>query len=61
MEHFQPVDHELNADTKKKDMLGVGIFTYKIKGNEVICHSYAFEEKEGRVVGTEKVMPKELF
>ena len=58
---FQPVDHELNADTKKKDMLGVGIFTYKIKGNEVICHSYAFEEKEGRVVGTEKVMPKELF
>lgn len=58
---FQAVDHELNADTKKKNMLGVGIFTYKVKGNEVICHSYAYEEKEGSVVGTEKVMPKELF
>ena len=47
---FQAIDHELNADIKNKDMLGVGIFTYKIKGNEVICHSYAFEEKEGKFV-----------
>lgn len=58
---IQLVDHELNADTKNKNMLGIGIFTYKVKGNEVIFHAYAFEEKEGKVVGTEKVMPKELF
>jgi len=59
--HFQARDHELNADTRNKNMLGVGIFTYQVKGNEVITHSYAFEEKEGRIVGTEKIMPKELF
>lgn len=58
---FQARDHELNADTKSKKMLGVGIFTYQVKGNEVITHSYAFEEKEGKFVGTEKVMSKELF
>ena len=59
--HFQARDHKLNANTKNKNILGVGIFTYQVKGNEVITHSYAFEEKEGRVVGTEKIMPKELF
>lgn len=59
--HFYTRDHELNAYTRKKNMLGVGIFTYQVKDNKVITHSYAFEEKEGRVVGTEKVMPKELF
>lgn len=58
--NFQPMDHELNADTKN-NLLGIGIFTYKIRGNEVITYSYAFDEKEGKVVGTEKVMPKELF
>ena len=59
--HFQAIDHELNAYTKNKNMLGVGIFTYQVKGVEVVTHSYAFEEKEGRIVGTEKVIPKELF
>ncbi len=59
--HFQVRDHELNADTKNKNILGVGIFTYKVKINEVITHSYAFEEEEGRIVGIEKIMPKELF
>ena len=58
---FHATDHELNADTKSKKLLGVGIFTYSIKGNEVITHSYSYHEKEGRVIGVEKVMPKELF
>lgn len=59
--HFQAMDHELNAYTRNKNMLDVGIFTYQVKSGEVVTHSYAFEEKEGRIVGTEKVMPKELF
>ncbi len=59
--HFQAMDNELNAYTRNKNMLGVGIFTYQVKSGEVVTHSYAFEEKEGRIVGTEKVMPKELF
>lgn len=59
--NFQPVDHELNADTENNNMLGIGIFTYQVKGNLVITHSYAFEEKERKYVGTEKVMAKELF
>lgn len=59
--HFQARDHEINANTKNKKMLDIGIFTYQIKGNEVVTHSYAFEEKEGRIVGTETIMPKELF
>ena len=59
--NFHPADHELNADTNNKKILGIGIFTYQIRENEVITHSYAFHEKEGRVIGAEKVMPKELF
>lgn len=59
--HFHANDHELNADIKSGKMLGVGIFTYQVRGDEVITHSYAFHEEEGRVIGTERVMPKELF
>lgn len=58
---FHAIDHELNADIKSKKLLGVGIFTYFVKGNEVITYSYSYHEKEGRVIGVEKVMPKELF
>lgn len=58
---FHAIDHELNADTQNHKLLGVGIFTYSVKGNEVITHSYAYHEEEGRVIGIEKVMPKELF
>ena len=59
--HFQAIDHEINANTTNNNMLSIGIFTYEVKGNEVITCSYAFEEKEGRIVGREKVMPRELF
>ena len=59
--HFQAMDHELNAYARNKNMLGVGIFTYQVKGDEVVTHSYAFEEKEERIIGTEKIIPKELF
>lgn len=58
---FHAMDHELNADTKSKKLLGVGIFTYSVNGNEVITHSYSYHEKEGMVIEVEKVMPKELF
>ena len=58
---FHAIDHELNANTKSPRLLGVGIFTYSIKGNDVITHSYFYDEKEEKVIGIEKVMPKELF
>ena len=58
---FHASSHELDADTSDTNMLGIGLFTYQVKGNEVITHTYAFEEREGRIVGFEKVMPKELF
>ena len=58
---FTARDHELNADMKNKKLLGVGIFVYSEQGDEVLTHSYAYEEKEGRVVGMERVIPKELF
>ena len=58
---YHAMDHELNADTRSQNLLGIGIFTYSVKGNEVITHSYSYHEKEGRVIGIEKVMPKELF
>lgn len=58
---FHTMDHELNADIKSKKLLGVGIFTYSVKGNEVITHSYSYHEKEGKVIGVEKIFPKELF
>ena len=47
---FHAIDHELNADTQNHKLLGVGIFTYSVKGNEVITHSYSYHEKEGRVI-----------
>lgn len=58
---FHAKDHELNANTENLSLLGIGIFTYQEKGNEVIMHSYAYHEKEGKVIGTEKVIPRELF
>ena len=59
--HFIGKDHELNANIKSKKMLNIGIFTYRVKDNEVITYSYAFDEKEGKIVGTETIMPRELF
>jgi hypothetical protein len=59
--YFQARDHELNATTRNRNMLNIGIFTYQVKDNEVIICSYGFEEKEGKTIGTEKVIPIELF
>ena len=58
---FHAIDHELNADNENEKLLGIGIFTYSVKGNNVITHSYSYHEKEKRVIGIEKVMPKKLF
>ena len=43
---FHPMDHELNADTKDKSLLGIGIFVYKRENGIVTLNSYAYEEKE---------------
>ena len=58
---FQVGCHDINTIIKNGNLLGVGLFVYKIQNNEVIRHSYAFDERTGQFVGTEKVMPKELF
>ena len=53
--------HNINTSIKNSNLLGVGLFVYKIKNDEVTTYSYAFDERIGRFVGTEKVIPKELF
>ena len=58
---FHPADHELNADTEEKDLLGVGIFVYTRENGQVTLNSYSKNEKEGCVVGNRKVIPEELF
>ena len=58
---FKVGSHDINTIIKSGNLLGVGLFVYKIQNNEVITHSYAFDERIGQFVGTEKVMPKELF
>jgi len=58
---FHPADHELNADTEEKDLLGVGIFVYTRENGEVTVNSYSKNEKEGCVIGNRKVLPEELF
>lgn len=58
---FHPVDHELNADINSPDMLGVGIFVFERKDKNVITNSYAYEESEQAVIGTQSIMSEELF
>lgn len=53
--------HDINTSIKNSNLLGVGLFVYKINNNEVTTYSYAFDEKIGKFVCTEKVIPKELF
>ena len=59
--NFKAGSHDINTSIKNSNLLGVGLFVYKIKNNEVIIYSYTFDERIGRFVGTEKVIPKELF
>lgn len=58
---FIPVDHELNADTKQKDVLGIGIFLFERKEDFVIISSYCYDEREKCYGETQKVVPEELF
>ena len=53
--------HDINTRINNSNLLGVGLFVYKINKDEVTTYSYAFDERIGRFVGTEKVIPKELF
>lgn len=59
--NFKVGCHDINTSIKNSNLLGVGLFVYKINNNEVTTYSYAFDERIGRFVGTEKVIPKELF
>lgn len=59
--NFKAGCHDINTSIKNSNLLGVGLFVYKINNNEVTTYSYAFDERIGRFVGTEKVIPKELF
>lgn len=58
---FHPMDHELNADTERNDLLGIGIFVYTKENGQVTLNSYSKNEKEGCVIGSRKVIPEELF
>lgn len=53
--------HDINTRINNSNLLGVGLFVYKINKDKVTTYSYAFDERIGRFVGTEKVIPKELF
>lgn len=59
--NFKVGCHDINTSIKSSNLLGVGLFVYKINNDEVTTYSYAFDERIGRFVGTEKVIPKELF
>lgn len=59
--NFKVGCHDINTSIKNSNLLGVGLFIYKINNDEVTTYSYAFDERIGRFVGTEKVIPKELF
>lgn len=58
---FHPTNHELDADINSPDMLGVGIFVFERKDGTVITNSYAYEENSKAVIGTQSVIPEELF
>ena len=58
---FKVLCHDINAKIKNSFLLSVGLFVYKIHNDEVTTYSYAFDERIGRFVGTEKVISKELF
>lgn len=59
--NFKVGCHDINTSIKNSNLLGVGLFIYKINNDEVTTYSYAFDERIGRFVGTEKVITKELF
>lgn len=58
---FIPLSHELDCDTTDTSKLGIGIFVYERNNGQVITNSYAFHEADGCVIGTQTVMPEELF
>lgn len=58
---FKVGSHDINTSIKNSNLLGIGLFVYKINNDEVTTYSYAFDERIGKFVGTEKVIPKELF
>ena len=59
--NFKVGCHDIDTKTNNNNLLGVGLFVYKINNDEVITYSYAFDERVGKFGGTEKVMSKELF
>lgn len=58
---FIPMDHEINANTKNKNMLSIGIFVFYEENNHIILNSFAYDERIKNTVCTEKHISKELF
>lgn len=58
---FIPMDHELNADTNRKNLLGIGIFLFERKDGIVVMSSYAYDEREKNYTEIQTAMPEELF
>lgn len=59
--NFKVGCHDINTNIKSNSLLDVGLFVYKVNNDEVTTFSYAFDERIGKFVGTEKIIPKELF
>lgn len=59
--NFKVGCHDINTSIKNSNLLGVGLFVYRVTNNEVSMYSYAFDERIGKFVGTEKIISKELF
>lgn len=59
--NFQVGCHDINTEIKNNNLLGVGLFVYKINNDKVTTYNYEFDERIGRFVGTEKIIPKQLF
>lgn len=58
---FHPLGHDLDAQIKSADMLGVGIFVFEREEGMIIRTSYAYDEREKGIIGWQKKMPEELF
>ena len=59
--NFKAGCHDIDTKPKSSRLLEVGLFVYKINNDEVTTCNYAFDEKIGKFIGTERVIPKELF
>lgn len=58
---FHPIGHDLDANIKSSDMLGVGIFVFEREEGTIIRTSYTYDEREKSIIGWQRKIPEELF